>query len=106
MALNNRYQPSHPAGSAASYYLDWSAIFPPGVGITGGTLIITRNTVPPTPIQPGEWTITGQSVVGRRTYATLSGGTAGTDYRLNWQALDTLGGNWLRTCLLLAAQTS
>jgi len=106
LGLQNRYLPSHPAGSTATFALDFSNILPPGVGIQSGALAIQKNTVPPSAIAPGEWTLTNITVEGRRIYATLFGGLAGTDYRLNWGAVDTVGGNWLRTVLLLCAQTS
>lgn len=104
MSINDRYEPSHPAGQVIAYGMDFSAILPPGVGIDQGTVLIQYNTVPPT--SAFDLSATGLPVAGRRLYATISGGTAGRDYRLQWQATDSLGNIWFRTALLLCAATS
>jgi hypothetical protein len=105
MALNNRYLPSHPQGQSCQYALDFSAILPPGVGLASGLLTLTSNTVPPAPV-PGDFVQGPVQINGRRLYASLSGGVTAKDYRLTWAGVDSLGNNWVRTCLLLCAQTS
>ena len=106
MALNNRYEPSHPQGQNILYGLDFANILPDGVTIQpqGTTINVQLNTVPPTNTTDLNPSI--DSVTGRRIYIRLQGGTAGTDYRINYQALDSLGNSWLRTVLLLCAATS
>lgn len=106
MSINNRYSPSHPAGEQITYGLDFSPILPAGVTIAGGAINVQYNTVPPTtaldltvaPLTPAPNT--------RRMYAKVSGGTSGSDYRLNWTAQDSLGNTWIRSTLLLCAPTS
>lgn len=104
MALNNRYLPSHPAGASATYALDFSNILPPGVGIASGGLGLEVNTVPPGPTV--DFVVGPPVISGRRIYAQLTGGVAARDYRLIWNATDTVGNLWPRTCLLLCAATS
>ena len=106
MSLNNRYEPSHPAGQNILYGLDFANILPDGVTIqtVGTTVSVQINSVPPTNTTDLNPAI--DSITGRRMYVRLQGGTAGTDYRVNFQALDSLGNSWLRTVLLLCAATS
>lgn len=104
MSINNRYYPPHPAGETLSYGMDFSAILPNGVTLQQGTVSIQYNTVPPT--QAFDLSAVGLPIAGRRLYATISGGTAGRDYRLNWQGTDSLGNTLIRTALLLCAATS
>lgn len=104
MSINNRYTPSHPAGQSLVYGLDFSAILPPGVTIQQGSASIQYNTVPPTIAT--DMVATGLPIMGRRLYATISGGGAGRDYRINFSATDSLGNTLLRSVLLLCAGTS
>ena len=106
MALNNRYEPSHPAGQNILYGLDFANILPDGVTISplGAVISVQYNTVPPTNTTDLNATI--DSITGRRMYVRCQGGVAGNDYRLNYQILDSLGNQWVRTCLLLCAATS
>lgn len=104
MAINNRYNPPHPAGQVLEYGLDFAAILPPGVTIADGRLAQFTNTVPPQPVT--DFTTSPVVLAGRRLYAQLGGGTAGTDYRLTWIATDSLGNIIYRTVLLLCASTS
>ena len=106
MSLNNRYEPSHPAGQNILYGLDFANILPDGVTIAtpGSSVSVQLNTVPPT--NTTDLNPSVDSITGRRIYVRLQGGTAGTDYRVNFQALDSLGNSWLRTVLLLCAATS
>jgi hypothetical protein len=107
MALNNRYLPSHPAGSNALYGLDLSAILPFGVGLAQpARLDILYNTVPPTAAPPTDFNQGALTLDGRRVYCQLQGGVAAKDYRLSWVVQDTLGNTWIRDCLLLCAATS
>ena len=105
MSLSRRYSPEWASGDAAMVGMDWSALIPPGVGISAGSLIIQRNTNPPT-VSVGDFTTGPVGVTGRATYARLAGGVSGTDYRLVWTANDTDGNVWNRTALMLCAPTS
>lgn len=105
MALSRRYTPEHPPGESSTYGLDYSFIIPPGVGITAASVAIFTNVASPQDAS-ADWTIGPVGVMGRVIYATLAGGVEGKDYQIRWQATDTLGGIWPRTCLQLCAQTS
>ena len=104
MALNNRYIPSHPQGQVATYGLDFSNIIPLGIVLSSATLTIETNTVPP--VASSDFSLGPVQTIGRRVYCQLSGGVAATDYRLNWNVVDSLGNSWPRSCLLLCAATS
>lgn len=104
MSLANRYTPSHPAGSTATYGFDYSPILEPGSTIASASLAVEYNTAPPAP--QGDFTVAALLIAGRRLYAALSGGTAGRDYRVTWVATDDAGNSWPRTVLLRCAQTS
>lgn len=106
MTINNRFEPPHPVGESINYGLDFSPILPPGVTIESGSITVQYNTVPPTPTF--DLTVVPLSPIPntRRMYATVSGGTAGRDYRLQWTANDSLANVWVRTTLLLCASTS
>jgi hypothetical protein len=106
MALNNRYEPSHPQGQGCQYAMDFANILPLGVTLQTGLLSLLYNTVPPTPATPTDFVVGPVQVNGRRLYASLSGGVSGNDYRLQWAGVDSLGNNWIRTALLLCAATS
>lgn len=104
MALSQRYQPSHPPGEVCAYAMDFSAIIPPGLGLTSGSLTILRNTNPTTAAP--EFTVGTVGGQQRIMYAAAQGGTAGTDYQFQWTAVDTMNNTWVRTALVLCAQTS
>lgn len=104
MALARRYQPSHPAGQSCLYAVDFSAILPPGVGLTAPGVVLQTNTNPPG-IASGI-TATGGGFVGRVIWITISGGIAGTDYLITWTVSDTVGNTWIISALLLCAPTS
>ena len=104
MALNNRYEPSHPAGQVLQYGLDFANLLPDGVTLSSATLGQFLNSVPPT--STNDFVLGPVTVTGRRAYAQLSGGVAGNDYRLTWTAYDSLGNVIPRTVLLLCAATS
>lgn len=104
-AVSARYQPPHPPGEVCQFGFDLSAIIPPGQGIISGSLAIFTNAAVPAPV-PDDFTIGPVTIRGRRVYALLQGGVAGTDYQLRWSVEDTLGNTWLRTALLLCAGTS
>lgn len=106
MSINNRFEPSHPAGESIQYGLDFSPILPPGVTITTGAINVQYNTVPPTPTFDLSVTPLTPNPNTRRMYATVTGGTMGRDYRIAWTAQDSLGNTWIRTTLLLCAATS
>jgi hypothetical protein len=103
--LSNRYRPEHPPGESCSFGLDYSFIIPVGVGIEQGTLQIFTNTATPVAAD-GDWEVGAVYVRGRAIYANLAGGVPGTDYQLEWTAVDTAGNVWPRTCLILCAATS
>lgn len=105
MSISRRYTPEKPSGEQCNFGLDYSAVIPPGVGITSGELSIWTNTVQPVSAD-GDWTIGPVEVRGRVLYAALSGGIDGTDYQLRWVANDTQGNVWPRTVVVLCAQTS
>jgi hypothetical protein len=105
MPLSRRYTPEHPPSEACTFGLDFSAVVPPGVGISQGRLDIFTNVVPPVAAD-ADWTKGVVSVRGRVLYATLSGGVAGTDYLLRWTATDTDGNVWPRSGLILVGSTS
>jgi|SRR5215471_9460788 len=104
MPLSRRYTPEHAPGEQCDYGLDFSFVIPPGVGITTGDLAIFTNVA--NPVESADFTIGPVTVQGRTIYANLSGGVAGTDYQLRWNATDTDGNSWPRTALVLCAQTS
>jgi hypothetical protein len=104
MALSVRYQPPHPPGEACSFGLDFSMIIPMGVGIDSASLEIVTNTNPVE--SQSDWTQGTVEIGGRQVYAQCSGGVEGTDYQFRWTALDSLGNTWIRTALVLCAQTS
>lgn len=105
MPLSNRYRPEHPTGENCSFGLDFSAIIPPGVGISTGSLAVMTNTATPADAS-SEWTIGPVGVQGRAVWAMLSGGVAGSDYQLVWTVNDTAGNTWVRTALILCGNTS
>jgi hypothetical protein len=105
MPISRRYRPEHPAGESCSFGLDYSFIIPVGVGIEQGTLAIFTNTATPVAAD-ADFTIGPVNVRGRAIYANLAGGVPGTDYQLQWTAVDTAGNVWPRTCLVLCASTS
>lgn len=104
MSINNRYEQPHPAQQVAVYGLDFSTILPPGITIADGRLAMQTNQVPPLPTN--DFTLGPIAATGRRLYAQLAGGIAGTDYQVVWTAFDSLGNQWIRTVLLLCAATS
>jgi hypothetical protein len=113
MPLSRRYSPEWSPGEAASIGIDMSNIIPPGVGITAATLQILTNTAAPQDAS-GDWTgaaggapgIFTAQIVGRAVYATMRGGVLSRDYQFIWTVDDTDGNLWVRTALLLCAQTS
>lgn len=104
MAVSGRYQPSHPAGQSAVYAVDFSAMLPPGIGLTMPAIQIQTNTVPPG-LASGI-TTSGGGFAGRRVWITITGGTNGQDYLITWTVSDTTGNLWVRTFTLLCARTS
>ena len=104
MAITRRYQPEHPPGESSLFAYDYSAVLPPGMGLTAATLAAYTNTNPASP--SNDFTIGAVSVRGRMCWASISGGVEGTDYQLRWSATDSAGNVWPRTALILCAQTS
>ena len=104
MSINNRYEQPHPAQQVCEYGLDFSTILPPGITIASGRLAQFTNQVPPQPTS--DFTVSPVTATGRRLYAQLAGGVAGTDYQLTWIATDSENNVWPRTVLLLCASTS
>lgn len=105
MPLSRRYTPEHPPGESCNFGVDFSFILPVGVGIEQGTLQVLTNTAVPADAS-ADWTIGPVIVRGRALYANLSGGVSGTDYQLEFTAIDTAGNTWPRTALILCAPTS
>ena len=102
--VNGRYRPPHPLTEACEFGISYDYVLPAIVSLASGTLTIATNTVPPKPST--DWTIGTVEVRGRSLYATLTGGVDGTDYQLNWVAVDTEANTWPRTALCLCAATS
>ena len=105
MPLSRRFTPEHPPGESCNFGIDFSFIVPVGVGLASGTLAILTNTAAPIDAS-ADWTIGPVTVRGRALYAMLAGGVAGTDYQLEFTAVDTAGNKWPRTALVLCANTS
>lgn len=115
MPLSRRYSPDWAPGEAATIGMDFSAVIPPGVGITDGSLFIQTNRAASVeaggdfaspdadPSNPGFFI---GHVVGRSIYVFLNGGVEGRDYRMTWTVEDTNGNVWPRTALMLCAPTS
>lgn len=114
MPLSRRYSPEWAPGESATIGMDYSAVIPPGVGITSASLRIQTNTVQPNnafgdwegPNDPGVPEDFDCTVRGRVAYVSLAGGVEGTDYQFVWTVIDTMGNVWPRTALLLCARTS
>lgn len=103
--ISRRYLPSHPQGETFTFGMDFSACVPLGVGISSGTLNILTNVVPPVDVTD-QWTVSAVRILDRALYATVSGGTDGTDYRFVWTATDNNGEIYPRTALCLCSTTS
>jgi hypothetical protein len=104
MAVGNRYHPPKPEGESAVFGADFSAVLPDGVGIASAELVITTNQNPPQP--QSTWNQSDVTHIGKRVWATLSGGADGTDYQLQWTITDTTGNVWPRTFFCLVAETN
>ena len=105
MPLSRRYTPEHAPGESCSFGCDFSAIVPVGMGLASGTIRIFTNTANPVDVT-ADWIIGPIQVHGRALYAMLTGGVAGTDYQIQWTAVDTAGNVWPRTTLVLCGATS
>ena len=104
MSVSRRYSPEWAPGDQSMIGMDFSAMIPPGVGLTTSVLAVMTNTQPPAATT--DFTIGTTATSGRSTYAELSGGVAGTDYALTWTVGDTDGNTYSRTALMLCAPTS
>jgi hypothetical protein len=104
MAITRRYQPPLAQGEASTIGLDYSHILPPGIGLASATIAQFINTNPPTATT--DFTLGTPTTRGRNVWATISGGTPGTDYQIRWTAIDSVGNTWPRTTLILVADTS
>lgn len=104
--LTRRYIPSLAANEKSVFGIDYSDVIPLGVGIAAGTLDVFTNTVPPQ--DTTLLTMTAVTVRQRALYATITAkpGADGADFRLLWQATDTLGNIWPRTVLCLCSATA
>lgn len=105
MPLSRRYSPEFAPGEKSVIGFDFSPVVPAGVGLVSGTCSIYTNTVPPVLVDE-EFQFTGIGVYGRTLYGQITGGIAGRDYQFRWIAIDTDGNTWVRTALLLCADTS
>lgn len=104
MAITRRYQPNWPPAESSIIGMDFAPMLPTGVGISAVSLAIFTNQ---SPVQPtSDFTQGVISIDGRRTWCLLAGGSAGIDYQCRWSITDTIGQNWIRTALLLCAETS
>jgi hypothetical protein len=99
-----RYR-THPPAEKNVFMLNLDMVVRKDVSLTGGSVSIFTNTVPPVAAD-ADWVKGPVAVLGRAIYATLSGGTEGKDYQLRWSATDSEGNVWPRTTLVLVSQTS
>lgn len=104
MAITRRYQPNWPPAESSIIGMDFAPMLPPGIAITEVTLDIVLNQSPTIPTT--DFTQGVISIDGRRTWCLLAGGNAGVDYQCRWHVTDSIGQNWIRTALLLCAETS
>jgi|SRR5215469_12785582 len=104
MALARRYTPEHPTGEVCTIGIDLSSILPPGIGLASASISAATNTTPP--VASSDFTFGSVSTRGRAAWATISGGSAGTDYQIVWTLTDTVGNVWPRTVLLKCAATA
>lgn len=104
MALSRRYQPSWPSAESGFIGMDFSDVVPPGVALLSATLSITTNTSPSLP----QTDFIQQPAVteARQAWCTITGGATGVDYQCRWTVLDSTQHTWIRTALLLCAETS
>jgi hypothetical protein len=105
MPLTRRYNPPQPAGSSATFGMDFSAVVPVGIGIASFILKIFTNTQPPVAAD-ADWTTTTGYIRGRAVFENLSGGVSGKDYLLQWTVTDSRSNVWIRTAALLCTSTA
>lgn len=108
MALTRRYSPEMAPNEGSMFGMDFSAIIPPGVGISLGQCAAWRNAFPRVPAPLNELVVGNVQIVGRTLIAFIEafGPAQGNDYQLEWTAFDTQGNVWPRTGLLLVSPTS
>lgn len=105
MPLSRRYTPEFAPFEKSIIGYDFSPIIPPGVGIASGTLSIYTNTNPPVLVDT-DFQVDSITVRGRALYCLITGGIPGRDYQFRWIANDLDGNTFVRTGLLLVADTS
>jgi hypothetical protein len=104
MPLSRRYSPEWSPLDTGNVGMDFSMLVPPGVGILDGSLQIFLNI--PNPVPSTDFAMGDFQIRDRTVYVQISGGVEGTDYQLRWFIETTDGARFLRTALLLCAQTS
>jgi hypothetical protein len=104
MSIATRYLPPKPQGESSVFIADFANLIPNGAAIQSASILIQTNQS--IPQAQDSWTTGPISHAGRRCWATLGGGTDGTDYQIQWTVTDTVGNTWPRTFLVLCAETS
>jgi hypothetical protein len=105
MPLTRRYNPPQPAGSSATFGMDFSQAVPAGIGLAAFTLKIFTNAQPPVAAD-ADWTVATGYIRGRAAFENLSGGVSGKDYLLQWTVTDSRANVWIRTAALLCTSTA
>lgn len=104
MALSRRYHPEWPPGESSQIGIDMSGVLPPGTRLEAASLelFVNRNPVEPTT----DWALDDPTWSGRQAWCRITGGASGVDYQCQWILTDSRNNVWVRTTLLLCAQTS
>jgi hypothetical protein len=90
--------------------MDFSPVMPPGFGLVPGqvteiNMAVFTNTNPPQSAD-ADFTMQPVEITGRQAWVFMTGGVAGRDYRLEWVVWDNQGHNWIRSALMLCADTA
>ena len=103
--LARRYS-SHPPGESSVFAMDFSMVVQRGVTIVTGGVLVMLNTFVVAPVPSPDWMVGAVGIDGRAVNARLTGGVEGTDYQVRWTVTDSDGNTFVRTALVLCAQTS
>jgi hypothetical protein len=117
MPVSRRYHPEWSPGDQGSIGMDFSALIPPGVGITFGALFILTTTdadastdftaanyVPAVGVDVGYFKT---AIADRIVYVPdLKGGIEPKDYQFQWEVTTSAGDLISRAVMLLCADTS
>lgn len=104
--LSRRYA-AHPPGETCYFGMDFSTVLPRTSAISAASVLVFTNTFVTAPVESPAWTVGPVKVAGgRRVFALFSGGVEGTDYQVRWTIADQVGNVFIRTAMVLVAQTS